>query len=331
MQRPLPSRSLACGGTRAFTLVELLVVIAIIGVLVALLLPAVQAAREAARRTQCQTNLKELGLALNNYIDVHKQYPIGVQGGTVSITEDGFGWGFSLLPYVEQQALYNWLSKPSNFLPTAFAAAKKPFPGIFATSYGALGSKIIPRGETVLSVYRCPSSELPAHSENGPAHQNGYSTSDYKACTGQGDRGMFFKVADGLNNAGLTRVRPQEVTDGLSNTIALGESSYYTNTGTQNTDWPLWLGGSGSDEQALFKTQSPNVIGCGVVPRTLDGFKLPPGPGPVNDDCAFSWHEGGAFFVFADGSVHFISDSIDMDNFERFGTKDDGEVISWTF
>jgi prepilin-type N-terminal cleavage/methylation domain-containing protein len=315
--------------SRAFTLVELLVVIAIIGVLIALLLPAVQAAREAARRSQCQANLKELGLALNNHIDVHKQYPIGVQGGTTGSTEDGFGWGFSLLPYLEQQALYNWLSKPSNWLPASMASAKKPFPGIFAISYGALGQKIIPRGETVLSVYRCPSSELAPHSENGPALQNGYATSDYKGCTGQGDIGIFFKVADGINNAGVTKVRPQDVTDGLSNTIALGESSYYRINGSQNEDWPIWLGGTGSDEATLFKTQSPNVIGCGVVPKSLEGFRNPPGPGPVNDDCAFSWHEGGAFFVFADGSVHFISDSIDMDNFERFGTKNDGEVITW--
>jgi prepilin-type N-terminal cleavage/methylation domain-containing protein len=329
MQRPLHSRSFARQATRAFTLVELLVVIAIIGVLIALLLPAVQAAREAARRNQCQANLKEQGLALNNYIDVHKQYPIGLQGGTVGATEDGFGWGFSLLPYLEQQTLYNWLSKPSNYLPAQFASAKKPFPSIFSISYGALGQKIIPRGETVLSVYRCPSSELASHSENGPALQNGYATSDYKACVGLGDRGMFFKVADGINNAQATRVRPQDVTDGLSNTIALGESSYYRINGSSNEDWPIWLGGAGSDEQTLFKTNSSSYIGCGIVPKSLEGFRNPPGPGPINDDCSFSWHEGGAFFVFADGSVHFISESIDIDNLERFGTKDDGEVITW--
>jgi hypothetical protein len=186
--------------------------------------------------------------------------------------------------------------------------------------------KIIPGGETVLSVYRCPSSELPAHSENGPARQNGYSTSDYKGCDGWRDRGIFFKVADGINNAEVTRVRPQDVTDGLSQTFAIGESSYYNINGTTNDDWPIWLGGSGTDESTLFKTQPPNIIGCGIVPKSIQSFTK-----VLDDDCAFSWHEGGAFFVFADGSVHFVSESIDMNNYRRFGTKDDGEVITETF
>jgi len=325
MQRPLHSRLFTCGATRAFTLVELLVVIAIIGVLIALLLPAVQAAREAARRGQCQANLKELGLALNNYVDVHKQYPIGVQGDTGSFDEDGFGWGFSLLPYLEQQALFNRLNKPRNWLSGSLASdprTAKPFPGIFNVTYNNT-KKIIPGGGTVLSVFRCPTSELLVHSDGGPPSRNGYGTSDYKACDGARDLGIFFKVADGIDHAGVRRVRPQDVTDGLSQTFAFGESAYYTVSGTSNQDWPIWLGAPGTDESALFKTQPPNIIGCGIVPKSIEGFRT-----ALDDDCAFSWHEGGAFFVFADGSVHFISESIDMDNYRRLGVKNDGEIIT---
>jgi hypothetical protein len=206
-------------------------------------------------------------------------------------------------------------------------STNKPFPGIFARTY-TFTQKIIPGGETVLSVFRCPSSELEPHSHSGPARQNGYATSDYKGCNGGDEVGMFFKVADGINYDGRkTGLRPQDVTDGLSNTIALGESAYYNVQGLVNEDWPIWLGGSGSDETAIFKTRPPSIMNCGIVPKSIQGFKGP--PGPVDDDCAFSWHEGGAFFGFADGSVRFIDESIDMINYHRLGTKNDGEIITW--
>src|SRR5262245_46272643 len=96
--------------SRAFTLVELLVVIAIIGVLVSLLLPAIQSAREAARRSQCQSNLRQIGIALNTYVDSHANYPIGVKGGKpafpgglAGFVDDGYGWATELLPQLEQQ------------------------------------------------------------------------------------------------------------------------------------------------------------------------------------------------------------------------------------
>jgi prepilin-type processing-associated H-X9-DG protein len=93
-----------------------------------------------------------------------------------------------------------------------------------------------------------------------------------------------------------------------------------------NLDWPIWLGAPGTDEATLFKTQPPSVINCGIVPKTPDRFRTGPG-GPLDDDCAFSWHDNGAFFTFADGSVRFIEESIDMRTYQWFGTKDDGNVI----
>ncbi len=112
----------------------------------------------------------------------------------------------------------------------------------------------------------------------------------------------------------------------MSKTIAVGESAYYiTESNDRNADWPIWLGAPGTDEAVLFKTQPPNVINCAIVPKAIQGFKR---PGPVNDDCAFSWHQDGAFFAFADGSVHFIEETIDMVTYENLGTKNDGNVIN---
>jgi hypothetical protein len=270
--------------------------------------------------------MKQQGLAINNYVNTYKQYPIGVRGTTAGQTDDAYGWGQALLPYLEEQALFDRLNKPSNWITGLTAAqANKPFPGIFTVTYSRTKA-IIPGGDTILPVYRCPSSEIQPRVESAPIHYNGYATSDYKACTGQGDDGLFWKVADGWNNAKETKVRPQDVTDGLSKTIALGESSYYITSGSQNNDWPIWLGAPGTDEATLFKTQPPSVINCGVTPKTVDRFRTGAG-GPLDDDCAFSWHASGAFFAFADGSVHFIDESIDMDTYVSLGRKDDGNVI----
>jgi len=289
-QRPLPG----------FTLVELLVVIAIIGVLVGLLLPAVQAAREAARRSQCQNNLKQIGTALNNYADLKKKYPVGVQGGTVNYEDDGYGWATELLPQLEQQLVYNRIFNKQLVHNTGTI----PYPGIFLRHYQAK-QQIIPGGDTVLGVFRCPSSELSDHATDMLAtwkHANGYATSDYKASTGLGDNGIFFKVADGINaqwngeRMYYKRTRPADVTDGLSQTIAFGESAYYLMqaNGTSNR-WPIWMGGygSGADEATLFKTDANAIINCRISPKTIASFKSPAAAGgPMDDDCAFSWHEG---------------------------------------
>jgi prepilin-type processing-associated H-X9-DG protein len=169
----------------------------------------------------------------------------------------------------------------------------------------------------------------------------GYATNDYKACTGEGDSGIFFKRSDGWENNQETRVRSRDVTDGLSKTIALGESAYYIDLGNgRYHDWPIWMGAYGGgdpDEAVLFKTQPPSEINCSVSPKSLHSLRRNYALGPEDDDCAFSWHNGGAFFAFADGSVHFLEESISQWNntnsdnmtliYRRLGTKDDGLVI----
>jgi prepilin-type N-terminal cleavage/methylation domain-containing protein len=333
-----------------FTLVELLVVIAIIGILVALLLPAIQAAREAARRAQCQSNLKQMGIALNSFAAQNRQYPFGVRG-----YEQGYGWGEEMLPFLEEQAVHDQLKKvvPKNGKPYAIQT-ETIFQDVFAST-----GQIIPGGEAAINLFRCPTSELNSHWLLGAhvKHCQGYATSDYKACTGFDDRGTFFNQADAKKqDPPITRVLPKDVTDGLSKTIAIGESAYYVGTvvggggGREGSDefgtdnWPVWIGAPYKDESALFKTGSTdnvsknsnptgvNPINCKVAAKSIDMFNLDGNKGgPEDDDCAFSWHTDGVFFVFGDASVRFLTESIDPQLYVNLGTRNDGEVISGDF
>jgi prepilin-type N-terminal cleavage/methylation domain-containing protein len=319
---------------KGFTLVELLVVIAIIGLLVGLLLPAVQAARESARRSQCVNNLRQMGIALQNYHDVYRHLPLSVYDalnneedpvtGLPLNQEQGYGWGVALLPYMEQQPLFDAINpdwKPS------------PFLGRWYTT-GA----IIPQGAEVLSVYRCPSSAMPSHVPDSfdalkpsayttmqnysvPDHMVGYATSDYRACSGMDAKGMFatFHELRFLKNTNFLRLT--DVTDGLSSTIALGEAAYVI--GQEPSKWPVWIGGIEDDESAHFETKNQNIINCGISPKSLEMFGL-----ATDDACAFSWHEGGAFFCFGDASVHFIDETIDFQTYRYLGDIDDGQIIS---
>ncbi|MDZ4656617.1 MAG: DUF1559 domain-containing protein [Bythopirellula sp.] len=309
-----------------FTLVELLVVIAIIGMLVALLLPAVQAARESARRAQCVNNLKQMGLALQNYHDVYRQFPLGVAGaekkniidetGRPRDGDEGYGWGTAILPFLEQKPLYD-----------SFSPDWKASP--FMIHYVEEG-KILEAGATELGVFRCPSSALPSHVPEaigtmtlGEDFVLGYATSDYKASGGVRDQGMFCSLRDCLQrNMGKDpkrRIRAQDVTDGLSNTIALGEAAY----ALELVKWPFWIGGVTEDESVIFETDALNVINCGISPKQLENFTQ-----ALDDECAFSWHEGGAFFCFGDASVHFLDETIDFQVYGYLGTIDDGNLTT---
>jgi prepilin-type N-terminal cleavage/methylation domain-containing protein len=301
-----------------FTLVELLVVIAIIGILIALLLPAVQAVRESARRMQCQNNLKQQGLALLSFHDRSNKFPFGLYGGVdiskadpcnTLYTDDGYGWAVALLPNLEEQAVYDLINPDWK-------------PGVFARAFKA-GVKTIPGGDTQIAIFRCPSSELLPHAPDTNQFSGGYATSDYKACNGLNDHGMFWKPCDGAKYVqGEAVVRIKDVTDGLSQTIALGESSYYR----LPLDWPIWFGAPRVNDATLFKTSKPSVINCAMAPKTPDNLKMG-GTGPVDDDCAFSWHDSGAYFAFGDGSVHWLNEDIDFDIYTYLGTKDDGNII----
>ncbi len=299
---------------QAFTLVELLVVIAIIAMLVTLLLPAVQAAREAARMSACKNNLRQIALALLNYDSAHGVFPMGVYSGVGEFQEDGYGWASKLLPFMEEQALYDLVSK--NYIPGEETTEPWERPGIFSATRSRT-RQVIPGGDTPIPIMSCPASVVPSHSPSGES--KGYAKADYKACNGFADFGLFWNRADGVNNARKKQISLKNITDGTSKTIAFGESSYVPNA----IDFPIWLGGPGRDEPTLFKTQPPSVINCRVRAKVLDANVAR----PVDDDCAYSWHNNGAQFSFADGSVHFLSDSIQWITYQNLGDRRDGQVL----
>jgi prepilin-type N-terminal cleavage/methylation domain-containing protein len=337
---PRPTNSV-----RGFTLVELLVVIAIIGVLVALLLPAVQAAREAARRTQCQNNLRQLGLALLAYHDPHGEFPRGAYTDPRSSSfaaEDGLSWATKILPFMEQQNVYAQIK--NNGIP----GWSDPWrPGIFReANKPAVNKRPIPGGDAVINTFRCPSSDLPTHVPDGPSGPvagTGYATTAYKASRGYCDLGMFLRAeeakkantcSDDINGDGVIdtivkdpfeRIRMKDIPDGTSQTIALGEAAYVPDIEA----FPMWMGTWTEDGAILFKTS--DFINCGLGPVGYPlteydlEFRLP--GGSDQDDCAYSWHHGGAFFAYVDGSVHFLTENLERRTFWLLGIRDDGEII----
>lgn len=311
-------RTLSIYRSSAFTLVELLAVLTIIGVLIGLLLPAVQMVRESARRASCQNNLKQLILAVVNYADSHRRLPIGAKTALLRSQfgwNDGYGWGVAILPFMEQEPLFRDLREP--FLPNA--NGPQGTPGVFELTFNRTG-KILPAGAIQLSLFRCPSSPLGKSVENPTVpRQHGYATSDYKGCSGTDDDGIFVKAGDEFRRRPLW-IGTSSIQDGLTNTITIGESAYYKTP----VAWPVWVGVVLDDESCLFKTEDKAPINANLNPKTIANMTT-----AVSDDSAFSWHGAGAYFAAMDGSVHFLSESIDPVTYSRLGSIADGLVADW--
>jgi prepilin-type N-terminal cleavage/methylation domain-containing protein/prepilin-type processing-associated H-X9-DG protein len=282
----------------AFTLVELLVVIAIIGVLVSLLLPAVQTAREAARRMRCANNLKQMGLAVHNYVDTYKTVPIGhmyrghwdgdvndADGGT------GFGWGTAILPYIEQTPLYNQFDMR---LPISNGNKSRNL--ILAT--------------TPVNIFSCPSDYKPKNWTDGAVTNS--ATSSYKACGSSYNgwsggavgaainRDRFNGVFDRDNRAGSLRFA--EITDGTSNQFLIAECKWKMDKNGRNRGRIF-----GSTDRPGYATGASNALMLNG--RWQINWTAPEG-NPQPHRTASSNHPGGAQFCFADGSAHFISENI---------------------
>jgi prepilin-type N-terminal cleavage/methylation domain-containing protein/prepilin-type processing-associated H-X9-DG protein len=353
-----------CERIRGFTLVELLVVIAIIGILVALLLPAVQAARESARRVKCQNNLKQITLALLSHHDAHKQFPLGAYTAAKKndrYAEDGLGWATKALPFIEEQAVQDRLvhngvaSGPLNYDGDPWQ------PGIFEAADTA-GKRPLGGGDAQLDVFVCPSVDLPTQVPDltffgitgSLIPKNvGYGVAHYKASRGHCDRGMFWRRSEGLKvvsvtsndcdadvdgngtiddvtKTAYTKVAIKDVLDGTSKTIAVGEAAYVYSI----ESFPTWVGTAYDDGAVLMKTSA--AINCNLGgPRgfplsdeDLEKLEDATSGADVNyDDCAYSWHTGGAYFGFVDGSVHFLSENMALVTFRNLGDRHDGQII----
>lgn len=298
-----------------FTLVELLVVIAVIGILVALLLPAVQQAREAARRMACENNLKQIGLALHQYHDQLRVLPFGWN-------THGTAWSALILPQLEQSGLYDTL---------VFAESGNGNWGSGPSNERAAG--------TLIPVYRCPSMPQPEHVDNDgiaervPASYRGCGSSDVMSddpsTTPAGYRSFQEVEHNGLFY-GCSRVALRDVLDGTSTTIMVGES--YTDVafvqdGNAMDYW--YLGSPQIDpcncDGTTNGTEFSEFAGS-TAPRMNARF-IAASSGYEKEMSFGSYHVGGAQFCFADGSVRFISESVDRPLYRALGSRDGAEVI----
>ncbi len=338
---------------RAFTLVELLVVIAIIGILVALLLPAVQSARESARRTQCLSNLKQLSLAALNHHDTYKAFPIGMKMKSgVGLRNTESTWLISLLPFVEQNALYDkWdFSQPANNTSNTTDNA---------------------RSATIIPVYVCPSDAIeenrfllsgpptgfPGQTANGSV-AGYYSASSYAGNYGEGSyytqfsqfpirpNGIFFitgadeSLRTGLhaladNHQNLSQINIRNIVDGTSSTLMLGEKyhgdEFFDSWTSGNSGFKMgqvsvwaWLGGM-KGAAGLFCSSAVDIN------NLVNAYTSSPNNISAQDRRFNGWgsgHPGVSGFAYCDGSADFITDSISRTTLTQLSTRAGGEVIS---
>ncbi len=326
------------GRNRGFTLIELLVVIAIIAVLIALLLPAVQAAREAARRSQCSNNLKQLGIAIHNYHDVVGSFPTSfwrntkIAGTTTADNNNRHSWLSMILPYIEQTNIYNAM----NFSVSVggnFAIAGSPS----VSNCGAINATA---SMSIINGYMCPSDPSPNISQFarvdqgvGPNNNSGpkmcyvgnfgdnhnddpnywpFQTLPTARNNGFGEDNTQSGIM--CRSGGTTAIR--DITDGTSNTFAVGETLY------ESCDWWTW--------------SNPNGSTCGTsCPINL---KVPNHNGDANNiKDSRNWRSGFGFrsqhpgivqFLFCDGRVVTIKESINRNVFRALSTRNLGEIVS---
>jgi prepilin-type N-terminal cleavage/methylation domain-containing protein/prepilin-type processing-associated H-X9-DG protein len=329
---PHPDRCVSRRHRGAFTLIELLVVIAIIGVLIGLLLSAVQKVREAANRASCANNLKQLALAALNYHDGNKKFPTGLHpvesiGGRHA---NGTCWKLELLPYLEQENLKN------RWDPTDFSNNVKG--GMNATT------------AQILQVLICPSDPLTdpvCFLDLSPwvpqyAYARGfYGLSSYGGNGGTRSFPNKLATRDGIFFQD-SRIGVADVTDGTSNTFLFGERSHRDPEFDRlafNYDPPVYSLGRFGGWATVFPTGGGSLSEHLLSPPVPINYRVPAGTSPEDFRgpygvenarlCAFgSGHPGGANFAFAGGSVRFLSEGIPVETLQALSTRAGGEVVS---
>jgi prepilin-type N-terminal cleavage/methylation domain-containing protein/prepilin-type processing-associated H-X9-DG protein len=321
---------------RAFTLIELLVVIAIIGILIALLLPAVQKVREAANRAKCSNNLKQFGLALHGYHDAMGFFP-GAR--------DSYPLAFSphahLLPFLEQQNLYQIIDF------TGEHGATTTYKGVNAQA-----------AETPVTFFSCPSDMGFVPGGNGAVAGVIFGGTNYASCVGTGASSSGVTNGDYVSGDGiflLTHpIAIKDVTDGTSNTAAFSESVYGNGLAAQSPLPPgsadptvvaIDINGSAMDPDTCAATDTytgqrgDRWINGGYLSTAYNHYLT---PNSATLDClntannyglktARSRHSGGVNLLLCDGSARFVSNSISLDTWRALATRAGGEVISDTY
>ncbi len=305
-----------------FTLIELLVVIAIIAVLIALLLPAVQSAREAARRATCVNNLKQIGIALHNYHDTRNTFPPGycsfwrADTGDAGTAEDdlgpGWGWASMILPQLEQQSVFNAI----NFDLTL------TYPANATAQLLRVGGFLCPSDATPITVpVRDPSNTTTVYTVGAANYVGMYGTGEIGGAPGAGN-GMFFRNS---------RISFAQLTDGSSNTFAIGERShnlsYVTWTGRAVGGW-LFKTSSVEGGTDTFQANPEESFTMILGPIGLENLPRTPNNPRAHVEDYWSRHPGGVNFLFADGSVHFIKSTINPSVYQALGSRGGKEVVS---